>query len=105
VNWQLAGRTFYFEPAGYWQAAVLPAGQKPADAEGWQEPWGDRRQELVFIGQDLRKDQLLGALQACLLTDKEMAGGPEAWARMDDPLPEWPAVTEPDVPEDDRFLG
>jgi hypothetical protein len=24
---------------------------------------------------------------------------------MDDPLPEWPAVTEPDVPEDDRFLG
>lgn len=28
-------------------------------------------------------------LDACLLTDEEMAVGPEGWASFEDPLPPW----------------
>ncbi len=40
--------------------------------ELWDETWGDRRQELVIIGQDLDEATVTKALDTCLLTDKEM---------------------------------
>lgn len=55
----------------------------------WQEPHGDRRQMLVYIGQDLEKEQLLAELEACLLSDDEMFLGLEKWAKFHDPFPEW----------------
>ncbi|MFM7921067.1 MAG: GTP-binding protein, partial [Planctomycetaceae bacterium] len=57
--------------------------------EIWQEPWGDRRQELVIIGQYRDQLTLERALRACLLTDAEYAGGPDLWLRMDDPFDDW----------------
>ena len=39
----------------------------------WEEPWGDRRTELVVIGQDMNHDAMQAALEACLVTDDEMA--------------------------------
>merc|ERR1712032_1129729 len=39
--------------------------------KNWEQPWGDRRQELVFIGQDLLDD--------CLPTDDEFGLGIDGW--------------------------
>jgi hypothetical protein len=54
-----------------------------------QEPWGDRRQEPVLIGADMNRAALTSAFDACLLTEPEMAGGPDAWSRHEDPFPAW----------------
>ena len=54
----------------------------------WEDPWGDRRQELVIIGARLAAD-LLDQLHACCLTDHEMDAGQEAWLDLPDPFPAW----------------
>jgi G3E family GTPase len=47
------------------------------------------RQELVFIGVDLDRDEPRRRLDPALLTDAEFAAGPAAWRLFDDPLPAW----------------
>ena len=53
----------------------------------WRDPYGDRRQELVFIGMEMDKEQLLDELNKCLLTDGEMKLGPIQWVGLRDPFP------------------
>lgn len=48
-----------------------------------------RRQDLVFIGQELSSDRIKGWLDEALLTDAEMAQGPDLWIQFEDPLPAW----------------
>jgi hypothetical protein len=55
----------------------------------WQEPFGDRRQQIVYIGQNLPKEAMITELNRCLLTDEEMVRGPEVWKKFPDPFPEW----------------
>ena len=50
----------------------------------WHEPYGDRQQEIVIIGQTMDKEAIINALHDCLLSDEEMADGQEAWNRMCD---------------------
>ena len=45
--------------------------------EEWE--YKDRRQEIVFIGHGMKGDVIRKILDDCLLTDKEMALGPEMW--------------------------
>lgn len=45
----------------------------------WVEPWGDRRQDLVFIGKDLNHKAIQEILDGCLLTDKEFSLGIDFW--------------------------
>jgi len=93
--WSQAGGSAEYRPAGFWWAAA-PKSRWPDDDEiwrgimkDWQEPYGDRRQMLVYIGQDLDKEKMLDELRRCLLDDRELAMGPERWAKFRDPFPEW----------------
>lgn len=93
--WSQAGGSFRIEPAGRWWAAT-PRDRWPEDAESrdwiesrWKEPFGDRRQEVVMIGVKLDEAYTRSLLSSCLLTDEELAMGPDAWAAWPDPFPEW----------------
>jgi G3E family GTPase len=94
-SWAQAGRVARFDMAGLWWAAVDPW-QHPQDddfkayLEGiWQAPYGDRRQEIVFIGANMKRTEIETQLNAALLTDAEMALGPTAWSTLRDPMPRW----------------
>lgn len=93
--WSQAGGTAEFRPVGFWWAAA-PKHRWPEDEsavaeilKAWERPFGDRRQELVFIGQNLQADMMRRELSSCLLTDEEMALGPEGWTTFEDPFPAW----------------
>ncbi|MGF6709046.1 G3E family GTPase [Luteibacter sp. W1I16] len=59
----------------------------------WHPLYGDRRQELVMIGVDLPEPDVRRAIDACLLTDDELAVGPAAWPLLPDPFPVWSPAT------------
>ena len=94
-EWSQAGGIARYGFGGmFWKAT--PKEQWPTDEEGldsiqqqWEEPFGDMRQELVFIGQGLKQDSMTQALDACLLNDQELLQGKNYWAMLDDPFPAW----------------
>lgn len=49
--------------------------------------WGNRLTELVFIGIDVQKDDMIHSLDLCLLKEEKMELD---WSEFHDPLPEWP---------------
>ena len=53
----------------------------------WEEPYGDRRQEIVFIGsRTMQQKRITDALNGALLTDAEFKRGPAAWSKFEDPI-------------------
>ncbi len=94
--WSQAGGMSDIQPAGYWWASS-PKERWPDNPESraWIEskmegPWGDRRQELVFIGTQLPREAMLEHLKAALLTPEEIDLGMFRWSfLLDDPFPEW----------------
>ncbi|KAM3126943.1 hypothetical protein pb186bvf_020967 [Paramecium bursaria] len=52
----------------------------------WQQQWGDRRQEIIFIGFILDKSEVLEGLEQCLLSDEEMKLTTR-WSQFEDPFP------------------
>ena len=54
----------------------------------WEPEFGDRRQEIVFIGAGMDRAALEAQMNAALLTPEEMAGGPRAWSKLKDPFAE-----------------
>lgn len=92
-SWSQAGGLMRHDVAGRWWAAV-PQEQWPEEYRqdilvNWREPFGDCRQELVFIGQNLNTEQIRLELDACLLDDLELATGPAAWREYEDNFPLW----------------
>jgi G3E family GTPase len=68
---------------------VSDAGEYRAMQRLWHPLWGDRRQELALIGIGLDEARVRAELESCLLTDEEMAMGPDAWLDLPDPFPAW----------------
>ena len=94
-EWGQAGGLCRHGAAGQWWACQ-PQADWPLDddareeiAADWMEPFGDRRQELVFIGMGVDEAALRAKLDACLLSDEEMAAGVESWCALPDPFPAW----------------
>ena len=94
-QWNQAGGIARYGFGGmFWHA--IPKERWPEDPEyiasiekSWVEPFGDMRQELVFIGQGLNQSQVVQALDDCLLTDDELLAGKDYWQTLDDPFPLW----------------
>ena len=92
-DWSQAGCSIRIDPAGYWWAS--------APEEEWPEEkseierirsmfsgyYGDRRQELVFIGREMDESAIRDILESCLVTDLEFVQGPEFWEQLADPFP------------------
>ncbi|TQR09665.1 GTP-binding protein [Psychrobacillus soli] len=85
-----AGSSIQFQGAGYW-IATLPKVQQQqifeedcAISSRWDDEYGDRQTEIVFIGMDMDKEEIEAALNACLLTDEEMKAD---WTLFEDVLP------------------
>lgn len=76
IRHDYVGRWWNFIPRSHW-----PADEERRNAilQQWEEPVGDCRQELVFIGQDIDREALFAQLDACLLTVDEIALGPDGW--------------------------
>jgi G3E family GTPase len=96
-NWvaefSLAGAVSSVTPLGGWWASV-PRERWPthpdalAEVAGkWAEPWGDRRQEIVFIGAGMDEAALRAALDNALVDAPDFT--PTAWTGLPDPFPEW----------------
>lgn len=92
-----AGKSVGIEPVSYWVAAmpvetrrqILEQNQEMSAA--WDIEYGDRRNELVFIGIEIDEKEITEALDHCLLTAEELDSD---WTALEDPYP-W--VIQPQV--------
>ena len=97
-QWSQAGGIARYGFAGlFWKA--VPEKDWPEDEEylasiknQWVEPFGDMRQELVFIGQGLDQEKMTQRLDECLLTEEEVLKGREYWETLKDPFPAWEQI-------------
>jgi G3E family GTPase len=94
AEFSLAGALSSVNPLGTWWASV-PIERWPSEehaqaylAAHWQEPWGDRRQEIVFIGSGIDWPELRSRLDSCLVP-KNLAFSPDTLPDMPDPFPLW----------------
>jgi G3E family GTPase len=90
----MAGAITRSEAMGFWWAAVPPQ-RWPSHPhwrktlqENWHETYGDRRQEIVFIGSGMDIAALRARLDACLVAGGEEMNT-EVWKKLRDPFPRW----------------
>ena len=79
--WSSAGGSIKTDPAGVWWAsmpfserinyAAFVNNQKQIESK-WDSTFGDRKIELVFIGQNLDVNLITNQLENCLLNDEEL---------------------------------
>lgn len=81
LNFSQAGGSSRLESAGVWWCS-MPYRERIRYASfvhnrgtiesRWSKQWGDRMNELVFIGQDMDKEKMISDLEDCLLQEKEV---------------------------------
>ncbi|WP_437917895.1 GTP-binding protein [Sphingobacterium sp. LRF_L2] len=96
INFSQAGGSLRVENAGSWWCSMpieerlrytgFRANRDYIESR-WHPQWGDRKTELVFIGQELDKTECIRALERCLITDDEA----EEWryTAWKDEFPKW----------------
>lgn len=100
-NWagefSIAGALASVRALGHWWVVVPPA-RWPVDAgvrakvlAKFDPIYGDRRQEIVFIGMlgMMNRDRITAMLEKCLVADSAEAFDPAAYAHLPDPFPQW----------------
>ena len=94
AEFSLAGALSSVNPLGKWWVTVPPE-RWPDDetarsylAAHWLDPWGDRRQEIVFIGSGIDWPELKSRLDSCLLPE-DLASDPTAVPNLPDPFQPW----------------
>ncbi len=91
-----AGPSVSIEPISYWVDSLSKREKErilknnPNLREDWDESYGDRKTNLVFIGVDLPKEAIIKELDECLLTPEEMR---KDWSTMNDPFV-WEVATQ-----------
>lgn len=80
--WGQAGGSLRADSAGVWWSSMpfekrsrfmaFVENQQEIES-GWDATFGDRKNEIVFIGQDMNEEQMRSDLDACLATDEELA--------------------------------
>ena len=94
AEYSLAGALSSVKPLGTWWASVPKERWPENDAaqsyitQHWQEPWGDRRQEIVFIGAGIDFADIKSRLDAALVSE-DLATSPDTLPEFSDPFPGW----------------
>ncbi|AKM09095.1 GTP-binding protein [Croceicoccus naphthovorans] len=90
----IAGAQTITARMGRWWASIpknkWPDGdsfERLVAAGRWDLKWGDRRQELAFIGIGMDEELLRADLDACLVDAMDFT--PNAWSDLPDPFPAW----------------
>ena len=82
LNFSQAGGSSRLEKAGVWWSSMSFeermryasfAHNRELIESRWDKKWGDRMNELVFIGQDMDKEKMVADLENCLITDGEQS--------------------------------
>ena len=107
--WSQAGHAFRDDLAGRWWAS-LPRDEWPQEPVAQEEihrlqeePYGDRRQELAFIGAGMDPGSIEQRLNQCLLDDVEMRLGQQGWERFADPFSIWWDDDEGEISGNENF--
>ncbi|MFK8035964.1 MAG: GTP-binding protein [Hyphomicrobiales bacterium] len=94
AEFSLAGALSSIQPIGKWWASVPKEDWPQHDSvqsyitAHWQDPWGDRRQEIVFIGSGIDWANIKAMLDAALIPE-DLALSPEALPEFTDSFPVW----------------
>ncbi|WP_418264529.1 GTP-binding protein [Flavobacterium faecale] len=96
INWSQAGGSMKAENAGVWWAS-MPLGERmnfdsfvqnqDIIEERWTTEFGDRLNELVFIGISLDEKKIRQQLQDCLCTKAEIMDLKDGFFTLNDPFP------------------
>ncbi|MFM7390119.1 MAG: zinc metallochaperone GTPase ZigA [Vampirovibrionales bacterium] len=104
--WSQAGTSCRVEFGGSWWITAPEEDWPQEEAERaeilqhFEGRYGDRRQEMVIIGQNLDVAGITAMLDACTLSETEFEAGMDSWLQLPDPFPpfqfeeEDPARTE-----------
>ena len=98
--WAQAGKITTITPTGHWyshfdESGILryTAKDKKLFADEWDEQFGERKQEIVFIGCGMEKSKIISELNNCLLSEEELKDAIPDRKNFRDPFPKW--LSEP----------